>query len=271
MDYELVEIVFKAGDILKEGLKKNIKANYKGKADIVTEIDLKSEEFLKKELGAIYKDHIIIAEESESYLSSSGGKVDNNSESKKDIADKNVIYIDPLDGTTNYYHHFPFFAISIGFYSKGVAQKGIVYNPYLNEFYFAERGKGAYLNGRKINVSSKESIEESLIVTGFTSSVINKDGSIIMKQLKNISEKCHGIRRVGSAALDLCYVARGVFEAFYERGLKPWDIAAGKLIVEEAGGYVTNEKGKEHNLNSNYIIATNKYIHNNLIGLINEY
>jgi myo-inositol-1(or 4)-monophosphatase len=257
MEYGLIDAVLKAGDILMEGLNYDLKAKYKGKADIVTEIDVKSEEFLKGELNRIYKDYSIIAEETENSLS----KLKNS---------QKTIYIDPLDGTTNYFHRFPFFAISVALYNGLLPEVGIVYNPYYKELFYGESGKGAFFNGRKIEVNKRKDMNESLIVTGFSATAINdSNGDSLIKILKNVSLNSHGIRRVGSAALDLCYVAKGIFEGFYEKGLKPWDVAAGKIIVEEAGGKITDEAGGTHNFESTFIIASNNCVHQRLLEIIN--
>jgi myo-inositol-1(or 4)-monophosphatase len=254
MNLNFVDVIVKAGDILLEGMHRDVKANYKGKSDIVTEIDLKSEAFLKEELQKIFKGYNFVAEETANKL------VDANK----------VIYIDPLDGTTNYYHRFPFFAISVAVYNEGVPVEAAVYNPYYKELFVANKGEGAYLNGKRLHVSNKRLLEESLIVTGFTTGVIQKEGKHLVEILKKISELSHGIRRIGSAALDLCYVAMGVFEGFYEKGLKPWDVAAGKLIVTEAGGKISDIDGEKHEIDSGFIVATNSLIHDELLDILNE-
>jgi myo-inositol-1(or 4)-monophosphatase len=254
MNLSLIDVVVKAGDILLEGLQREVKATYKGKSDIVTEIDLKSETFLKEELQKIFKGYGIVAEET----------------SNKLIDEANVIYIDPLDGTTNYYHRFPFFAISVAIYKEGLPVDAVVYNPYYKELFVASKGEGAYLNNRKIFVSNKRSLDESLIVTGYTMTVIQKEGECCLEMLKKISEATHGIRKIGSAALDLCYTAMGVFDGFYEKGLKAWDVAAGKLIVTEAGGKISDLCGKDHEIDSESIVATNSIIHDELLAILNE-
>jgi myo-inositol-1(or 4)-monophosphatase len=254
MNANFIDVIVRAGDILLEGLHSDVVANYKGKADIVTEIDLRSEDFLKEELQKIFKDYTIVAEESANDL----------------ISDSRVIYIDPLDGTTNYYHKFPFYAISVAIYNDGEPLEAGVYNPYYKELFVASRGEGSFLNGKRLYVSNKRSVEESLIVTGFTTGVIQKEGKHLVEILKKISELSHGIRRIGSAALDLCYVGMGVFEGFYEKGLKPWDVAAGKLIVTEAGGTVSDIEGREHEIDSKFIVATNGLIHKELLAILNE-
>jgi myo-inositol-1(or 4)-monophosphatase len=254
MNLDFIDVIERAGDILLDGMHRDVKANYKGKSDIVTEIDLKSELFLKEELLKIFKGYKIVAEETANKL----------------VDDSRVIYIDPLDGTTNYYHKFPFFAISVAVYNDGLPIEAAIYNPYYKELFVASKGEGAFLNGKKLCVSNKKVLEESLIVTGFTSGVIQKEGKHLVEILKKISESSHGIRRIGSAALDLCYVAMGVFEGFYEKGLKPWDVAAGKLIVTEAGGKISDIDGEKHEVDSGFIVATNGLIHEELLSILNE-
>jgi len=155
-------------------------------------------------------------------------------------------------------------------YNDGSPIEAAVYNPYYKELFVASKGEGAFLNGKKLCVSNKKALEESLIVTGFTSGVIQKEGKHLVEILKKISESSHGIRRIGSAALDLCYVAMGVFEGFYEKGLKPWDVAAGKLIVTEAGGKISDIDGEKHEVDSGFIVATNGLIHEELLSILNE-
>lgn len=257
MKYELIDIVLRAGDILIDGLNNNLKPTYKGKADIVTEIDIKSEKFLKEHLTKLYPDYLIIAEETNNVFTDS-------------IYSKKIIYIDPLDGTTNYFHKFPFFAVSVALYNGFIPEIGLVYAPYYKELFYSEKGQGSFLNGRRISVSTRKDINDSLIVTGFSYDAFReKNIKSPLEIFRNVSLNSHGVRRIGSAALDLCYVAKGVFEGFYEKSLKPWDIAAGKLIVEEAGGKVTDELGNNHNFESSYIVATNNYIHENLLEFIN--
>ena len=158
MNLDFIDVIERAGDILLDGMHRDVKANYKGKSDIVTEIDLKSELFLKEELLKIFKGYKIVAEETANKL----------------VDDSRVIYIDPLDGTTNYYHKFPFFAISVAVYNDGLPIEAAIYNPYYKELFVASKGEGAFLNGKKLCVSNKKGLEESLIVTGFTSGVIQK-------------------------------------------------------------------------------------------------
>jgi myo-inositol-1(or 4)-monophosphatase len=243
----LVEVVLKAGEIFKEGFNSSKSIEFKGKKDLVTQYDVKIENFIKNELNEFN----FIAEESKN---------------SSDLS--NTIILDPIDGTTNFVHQLPFCAISLCYYKNNLAQIAIVYNPILHEFFTAQRGKGAYLNGKKIEVSNEENFQNALISTGFpyTSSENKDDLKWVVNTIKNILPKCRDIRRFGSASLDLCYVACGKFDGFYEMNLKPWDTAAGALIVKEAGGKITNEKGEEYDFFENRcIVASNGKIHNNIV------
>ncbi len=177
--------------------------------------------------------------------------------------------IDPLDGTTNFAHGYPFFCVSIALEQNGQVALGVVYNPISDELFYAVRGEGAFLNDEKIHVSMVESINESLMATGFPPdtrhSPINN-----MSEFKTLTDMSHGVRRDGSAALDLCYVACGRIDAFWERKLAPWDVAAGSLIVEEAGGKVSNLEGDALDIDRGHILASNGLIHSQIIHVLHE-
>jgi len=215
-----------AGQILRAGYQQEHQVDYKGVIDLVTEIDRKSEDYLLGEIRKDFPDHNILAEES-------GGT----------RGDGQQWYIDPLDGTVNYAHNIPIFAVSIAYASNGTLSLGAVYDPLRDEMYTAEQGAGAYLNGRPLRVSSASDLQKSLLVTGFPYDIQNPK----VNNLNNFvyfSKRTQGVRRFGSAALDLCYVAAGRFDGFWEMALKPWDVAAGGLICEEAGARVTNVQGE---------------------------
>jgi len=215
-----------AGQILRAGYQQEHQVDYKGVIDLVTEIDRKSEDYLLGEIRKDFPDHNILAEES-------GGT----------RGDGQQWYIDPLDGTVNYAHNIPIFSVSIAYASNGTLSLGAVYDPLRDEMYTAERGAGAYLNGRPLHVSSASDLQKSLLVTGFPYDIQNPK----VNNLNNFvyfSQRTQGVRRFGSAALDLCYVAAGRFDGFWEMALKPWDVAAGGLICEEAGARVTNVHGE---------------------------
>ncbi len=223
----------RAGDILRAGYDTEHQVGYKGVIDLVTEVDHQSEAFLLGEIRRQFSDHHIFSEES--------GIIQGN--------DEHIWYVDPLDGTVNYAHHIPIFCVSIAYASHGTLTLGAVYEPMRDEMFIAERGKGATLNGRALRVSSVTELQRSLLVTGFPYNAWdtpqdNFDNFIRFGKLSQ------GVRRLGSAALDLCYVAAGRFEGFWEMALNPWDVAAGGLIAEEAGARVTNITGEADYLSS---------------------
>jgi len=215
-----------AGEILRAGYQKEHRVGYKGAIDLVTEVDHQSEEFLLEKIRRDFPDDHILAEES-------GGSK----------GDSHQWYIDPLDGTVNYAHNIPIFCVSIAYASNAELHLAVVYDPMRDEMFSAERGKGAHLNGRRLQVSSASDLQRSLLVTGFPYDIQNPE-------INNLNNYVHfakisqGVRRLGSAALDLCYVAAGRFDGFWEMALNPWDVAAGGLICAEAGGYVTNAYGE---------------------------
>lgn len=224
---DIERLAREAGAILREGYSKEHQVSYKGEIDIVTEADHASESFLIKEIQTHFPGGHILAEES--------------GETAGDNED--LWYIDPLDGTVNYAHHIPIFCVCIAFASKGVVQLAAVYDPMRDEMFSAERGKGAALNGKPIRASATTELAKSLLVTGFPYDTWNtkKDN---FKNFEKLAKQSRGVRRLGSAALDACYVAAGRFDAFWELTLKPWDIAAGGLVAEEAGARVTAMDGK---------------------------
>jgi myo-inositol-1(or 4)-monophosphatase len=176
--------------------------------------------------------------------------------------------IDPLDGTTNYVHGYPFFCSSIALEIDGEVQVGVVDSAIFKRTYWAVRGHGAFINNKKISVSQTQTIEDSLVETGF-STYGGKKLETEMKVFKGLIEKTRGVRRSGSAALELCFLAEGALDGFWEYGLKPWDTGAGSLIIEEAGGKVTNENGEKFHPDQDIVVASNGFIHSDLINLIN--
>ena len=252
MKEKLISIIKEAGEILKKGYFENKDVNFKGKKDLVTKYDLGIEEFLKEKFSNSFLDFNIIAEESDN--------------SKNEFY--NSIIIDPIDGTTNFVNQVPHTAISVGVYKEKKPYIGIVYNPILDELYEATVGEGAYLNGKKIHVSKEEDFQKSLIATGFpyTSGTCEEDLNDVILKIKKILPLCQDLRRLGSASLDLCYVARGVFDGYYEMNLKAWDVSAGLLIVREAGGKISNLAGDEYRIfEDKYMLASNKIIHKKLV------
>ncbi|PPK58177.1 myo-inositol-1(or 4)-monophosphatase [Malaciobacter marinus] len=253
MKKKLIKIIKEASKILVEGYYNEKEVRFKAKKDLVTKYDVAVEEFLKEKFKKEFSDFNIIAEESD------------NSNLKFD----NSIIIDPIDGTTNFVNKVPHTAISVGVYKNKKPYIGVVYNPILDELYYAKVNKGAYLNKKKIEVSKEKNFQKALISTGFpySSGTCSDDLNSVIKQMKNILPNCQDIRRLGSASLDLCYVAKGTYEGYYEMNLKAWDVSAGIIILSEAGGKVTNEKGKKYKLfNDKYVVATNSKIHKKLLS-----
>lgn len=256
MKKELIKIIKDAGKILKEGFYTDKNISFKAKKDLVTQFDVAVEEYLKKKFSKKFKEFNIIAEESDN----------------ENIEFNNSIIIDPIDGTTNFVNGVPHTAISVGVYKNKKPYLAVVYNPILDELYTAKIGKGAYLNGKKLKVSSEDNLQKALIASGFpySSSTNQDDLNDVIKKLKDILPLCQDIRRLGSASIDLCMVARGTFEGYYEMNLKAWDVSAGILILTEAGGKVTNIDGNEYTLfEDKYIVATNGKIHDELVKNLN--
>jgi len=234
-----------AGAILRAGYSKEHEVSYKGVIDLVTEIDHQSEEYLLGEVQKDFPDHHIFSEES--------GVIQGN--------DEHIWYIDPLDGTVNYAHHIPIFSVSIAYAYKGVMTLGAVYDPMRDEMFLAERDKGATLNGKLIHVSSATDLQKSLLVTGFPYDAWNTEQDNFANFVK-FAKLSQGVRRLGSAALDLCYVASGRFDGFWELALKPWDVAGGGLVCEEAGAHITNVDGENDYISPpQSVLATAPGIH----------
>lgn len=243
----------KAGKILKEGLRNEVEIFYKGDLNLVTNIDTRSEKAIVDLIGRDFPDHQIMAEE---------GQGQKNPSPYRWI-------IDPLDGTTNYAHRFPFFCVSIALEIKGKVVLGVVYDPVRKELFFAERGKGAFLNDRPMTVSSVKSLDKSLLVTGFAYDIRNHPENNFIHFL-NFSMRAQAVRRTGSAALDLCYVAAGRFDGFWELKLNPWDTAAGALILTEAGGKVSSFSGNPFSVYEREILATNRHLHSEMIQVLKK-
>jgi len=234
-----------AGAVLLEH-RGRVRIEYKGEADLVTAADRASEALILERLGAEFPEHAVVAEEGGESAGSGAGA-------------EYRWYVDPLDGTTNYAHGLPFFAVSLGLEQNGRMVGGVVYNPVLEEMFTAVRGEGARLNGEPIAVSGQGELAQALLATGFPSRKRHANPNIHFYQ--HFSLRTHGMRRLGSAALDLCYTACGRFEGFWEFNLQPWDTAAGGLIVTEAGGRVSDLLGQAHQLRSPEILASNGHLH----------
>jgi len=241
-----------AGEIIREHWRQPRDVHYKGRIDLVTKTDATVEAHLKESLDALLPGMDFMGEESAHSL----------------IPEGDCWIVDPLDGTTNFVHGIPFVAVSIALWQRGITRLGVVAIPMLNEYFYAEKGQGAYCNGQHLQVSQIVRCEQGLIATGFPYDIdVQKDR--ILGWLGAALPKCQGIRRCGAAAADLAYVAAGRYEAFYEAGLKPWDIAAGWLIVEEAGGRVTNILGKPLCF-GDVILASNGHVHQEVMDLLKE-
>ena len=247
-----VHIAREAGALLLPYFHKRVKVEYKGEVDIVTEADRASEQLIVKRLREHFPDHAVVAEE--------GGGHSGNSAYRW--------YIDPLDGTTNFAHSFPMFCVSMGLEKDGELILGVIFDPFHEELFSAEKGSGAHLNNQRIHVSGVDHLEEALVATGFPSKKRHKNANIHFYH--QISMRTHGVRRAGSAALDLAYVAAGRLDGFWEFNLHPWDLAAGKLMVQEAGGCVTDMKGQIHLMDSPSVAASNRLIHLQLIDALQE-
>jgi myo-inositol-1(or 4)-monophosphatase len=242
------QIAREAGALLMDYFRKRVKIEYKGEADLVTVADRNSETLIRERISQLWPTHDILGEE--------GGLCDTGSDYRW--------YVDPLDGTTNFAHGFPVFCVSMALEHKGQRVAGVIYDPTRDELFSAERGSGAYLNQQRIHVSSTANLAESLIATGFPSHKRHKNPNIFFYH--QITLHTHGVRRAGSAALDLCNVACGRFDGFWEFNLKPWDTAAGVLVVQEAGGRVTDFRGNAFQLDSHETLASNGLVHLALLG-----
>ena len=227
-----------------------LKVELKGKNDFVSDADRAAEKAVIDCIHKHYPDHAILAEES-----GASGESDT------------VWIIDPLDGTTNYLHGFPVFAVSIGVQEKGRMEHAVVYDPLRQELFTASRGIGAQLDGRKIRVSGLKNLDRALIGTGFPFRQADSEISPYLKILSKIIRNTTGVRRVGAAALDLCYVASGRLDGFFETGLAPWDLAAGGLIIREAGGIISGLDGSENYLDTGHVLTGTPLIYRALAKL----
>lgn len=241
-----------AGAFIKSRLGKLKKIRYKGAINIVTDVDVKAEDLIVRKLKKAFPEYGILAEE--------------RPEEKK--GDYKWI-IDPIDGTTNFAHGFPFFAVSIALEKKGKAILGVVYVPVLDELFTACKSKGAFLNKKRIKVSKVKDMEKSLLATGFSYNVKTEKQNNI-KNFSNFLMASMAVRRAGAATIDLCYVACGRFDAFWELDLCPWDTAAAELIVREAGGRVSKFDGRKFSNYDGNIIASNGKIHRDMVRILSE-
>ncbi len=243
-----------AGVFLKKHLGRIEKISYKGRVNLVTDVDNKCESLILKRIKKAYPEHRILSEESGKSGANKSGY---------------LWLIDPLDGTTNYVHGFNFFCVSIALMRDDVPIAGAVYDPMRDELFFAAKERGAFLNRKRIKVSGVSKLDKALLTTGFP----YRFGNAMRQNIDNFVKfmmKSQAVRRPGSAALDLCYVASGRFDGFWEMELHPWDTAAGVLIVKEAGGEVSNFKNELYTPFMNQILATNKRLHKKMLGILKK-
>ncbi len=243
-----------AGEIIRDGFGENFQIEYKtNESNLVTEIDKKAESAIIDFIRTEFPTHNILAEES--------GSLNNSSEY--------TWVVDPLDGTTNFAHGLPIFSVSIGVQKSGITQWGVVYDVMRNVFYSAELDSGSFADDKKLQVSDNSNLSHSILATGFPYDISEHPNKAI-KYFNDFLVRTRTIRRLGSAALDLCYVASGVFDGLWELKLGAWDICAGQLILEEAGGLATDFKGNNIDYNNIQIIASNGKVHSEMIKILNE-
>ena len=247
-----IDIAREAGALLATYFERRIGFELKGDFDLVTEADRASERLVVERLRSHFPSHSIVAEEGGGHEGSSGYRW----------------YVDPLDGTTNFAHGYPIYNVTMGLELDGEMLAGVVFDPNRQEMFSAERGAGAYLNNRRIRVSVVKRLEDSLVSTGFPSR--KRHLNVNIHFYHQMAMATHGVRRGGSAAIDLAYVACGRLEAFWEFGLNPWDMAAGILLVTEAGGRCSDMKGGQHSLTGPDLLTDNGAIHQEVLELFGE-
>lgn len=251
-----IEAVMRAGEVQMAHFGRNVLVEKKGAIDLVTEIDREVERGFRAMIADRFPDHVVLGEE----FSEVG---------QRDIVPAYCWVFDPVDGTTNYAHGLPIFCSSLALEIHGQAAVGAVYDPTRRELFTAVRGQGAWLNGAPLRVSQAALLIDSLLVTGFHYGV-HKDPDELMRLFDAFIRRARAVRRLGSAALDLCYVAAGRLDGFWETKLQPWDIAAGALIVQEAGGTVTTVDGGAFQSRAGSVLATNGRIHGPMLDVIRQ-
>ncbi len=251
-----IQTAREAGAILSDRLGRALQVSNKGAIDLVTEADLASEKLIIERIKSHYPRHAILAEESGD---SAGVELVSGKREWKWI-------IDPLDGTTNYAHGYPCFCVSIALERAGAIEVGVIYDPTRDEMFAAERGQGATLNGRSIRVSKVEDLNSAMLCTGFPYNVRERPN--FARDFANFTMEAQAVRRDGSAAIDLAYLACGRFDGFWEDGLKAWDVAAGLLLIEEAGGYITDFNGARLDIYTPKVLASNGLIHDAMMKVL---
>jgi myo-inositol-1(or 4)-monophosphatase len=243
-----------AGDHIRRSASQLRQVDYKGRADLVTDVDRRSEEIILDGIRRAYPDHAVLAEES-------GGN-----EAQSDFH----WIVDPIDGTTNFVHGYPFYCVSIAVQYRQETMAAVVFNPVAGELFSALKGGGAHLNGNPITVSATDELSKSLVATGFPYQ-LGERWQHSMTLFEAFYRNSHGVRRDGAAALDLCYVAAGRFEGFWEYELSPWDVAAGLLIVQEAGGKTTDFEDNPSGIHDRQVLASNRRIHDEMLQVMRSH
>ena len=253
----LKSIARDAGKIVKDGYEVTKEVSHKGTVDLVTQYDIRCEVFIIERLAQEFPEYALVGEESFDGM----------------VHHDKAIYIDPIDGTTNFVHGIPHVGISIGVWQKGEPTHAVVYNPILDDMFSAVITKGTFLNDKPLRVSPQNKLQQSLMATGFPYAKVNAGAELdwVIESMKNILPATRDLRRLGAASIDLCYVAKGIYDGFYEMGLNPWDVAAGILIVTEAGGMITNLQGKPYSFDDEIIVASNRKIHEDLRQTLAKY
>lgn len=251
---DVIEIAKEAGELIRNKFRTEVEINFKSnETDLVTEVDKASEKVILDFIRKKYPGHEILAEES--------GETKTGSEYRW--------VIDPIDGTTNFAHGLPIFSVSIGIQKNGETIIGVIYDVMQDVAYSCEKGSGSFANNNKISVSQNDILRRSVLVTGFPYNISSNPESALEK-FAALTKSARGIRRLGSAAIDMCYVAKGVFDGFWELFLHPWDICAGILLVEEAGGIVTDFNGNKIDIFSKRILASNAKVHQSILDVLNN-
>lgn len=250
----MVDAVRKAGRALSRdfGEIENLQVSVKGPGDFVTAADRRAEQILRDELGRSRPGYGFLLEE--------GGVVEGSDPHNRWI-------VDPLDGTTNFLHGLPIFAVSVALERQGVIVAGVVYNPAMDELFVAERGSGAFLNDRRLRVAGRTRLHESVVATGIPH-LGRGDHAAYLAILPKVMNEVAGIRRCGAAAIDLAWLAAGRFDGFFESGLHYWDMAAGLILIREAGGFVTDAEGRDRMATTGTVVAGNEHIHRQVLALV---
>ena len=250
----LKDIALEAGKIVRDGFEVTKDVSHKGTVDLVTKYDIQCEDYIIGRLSEAFPAFAFVGEESFDGM----------------VHHDKAIYIDPIDGTTNFVHGISHLGISIGVWQDGEPTHAVVYNPILDDMFSAVITKGAFLNDKPLRVSPQNKLQQSLMATGFPYAKVDAGPELdwVIASMTNILPATRDVRRLGAASIDLCYVAKGIFEGFYEMGLNPWDVAAGILIVKEAGGQITNLEGNTYSLDDDIIVASNKKIHEDFLDTL---